>query len=694
MKNENRTQQELIDEIVELRKRNEQLEQSGKATKERSEFLQELLDSCPSVITAWDSTGILLFANQTFVNQSGFHLEDVIGKPSLDLYPPQEIARMSQIYAELLDKPDGTLVSSSFNGRTSSGEWVVVEGEVIKKLDPPICGYVGFARNVTQRVTAEVDYKESLEAMGTILNCVQDALLIHDKSGTIIQFNEKMVEMSGVDLVQAVLNPSTADSYYSPEDNSFELSSIWEEVLSGAIKQLEYKIKRPTDGKIFDAEIFMRSIRLKGEDHILVCVRDITEKKLVADELNRALALASLLRTQAEAASAAKSEFLTNMSHELRTPLNAILGFSELLEEQWCGKLNEKQLEYAREIYGAGRHLLRLINDILDLAKVESGKMDIRMSSMDLSVLTTGCLAIIRETAIRRGLALEMEISDDLSQGDNMRADDVRLKQIIMNLLSNAAKFTPSGGVIRLEAKKQGDEILISVTDTGIGIKPQDQERIFQEFEQVDSSFSRQEEGTGLGLSLTRRLVELHGGRIWVESEGENKGSVFSFTIPFVATGKQEIGAVRSKTGDGLHPRLRWMLSSETGNRPTVMVVEDNSANMKLATNLLEAGGYNVLQAFSAEEAIKRAEPEKPSLILMDISLPGIDGLTATKVLKSNPATAHIPVVALTAHAMKDDEARAKEAGCDAYIHKPIDTRSFYSNLSALIKSKGSGAAA
>jgi PAS domain S-box-containing protein len=693
MKNENRTQQELIDEIVELRKRNEQLEQSGKATKERSEFLQELLDSCPSVITAWDSTGILLFANQTFVNQSGFHLEDVIGKPALDLYPPQEIARMSQFYAEFLDKPDGTLVSSSFNGRTSSGEWVIVEGEMVKKLDPPICGYVGFARNVTQRVTAEVDYKESVEAMGTILNSVQDALLIHDKSGTIIQFNEKMVEMSGIDLVQAVLNPSTADSYYGPEDNSFELSSIWEEVLSGAIKQLEYKIKRPTDGKIFDAEIFMRSIRLKGEDHILVCVRDITEKKRAADELSRALALASQLRTRAEAASAAKSEFLTNMSHELRTPLNAILGFSELLEEQWCGKLNEKQLEYSREIYGAGRHLLQLINDILDLAKVESGKMDIRISSMDLSVLTTGCLAIIRETAIRRGLALEMEISDDLSQGENIRADDVRLKQIIMNLLSNAAKFTPSGGVIHLEARKQGNEILMRVSDTGIGIKQQDQERIFQEFEQVDSSFSRQEEGTGLGLSLTRRLVELHGGRIWVESEGENKGSVFSFTIPFVSDGKQD-SIAHSETGHDLHPRLRWTLSSETVNRPTVMVVEDNSANMKLATNLLEAGGYNVLQAFSAEEAIKRAEPEQPSLILMDISLPGIDGLTATKVLKNNPATAHIPVVALTAHAMKDDEAKAREAGCDAYILKPIDTRSFYSNLSALIKSKGSGAAA
>jgi PAS domain S-box-containing protein len=690
MKNEDNTQQELLEENSRLRKRIEQLEQSGKSDGDRTEFLQELLDCYPGFISAWDTKGILLFANQTFINHSGYPREHIIGKPATELYPPSEVSRISKLYVELFDKPDGAFVSGTAHGLNSKGEWVLVESELVKKINPPICGYVGFGRDVTRKVTAHEDYKESVEALGTIFNSVQDAFLIHDKSGIIIQFNEKMIEIFGLDSVRTVVDPSKADSYYSPADGSIELRSTWEDVLSGTVKQLEYKIKRPSDGKIFDADIFMRSIRLKGEDHILVSIRDITEKKRATDELNRALALASMLRTQAEAASAAKSEFLTNMSHELRTPLNAILGFSELLEEQWCGKLNEKQLEYAREIYGAGRHLLQLINDILDLAKVESGKMDLRPSIVDLSQLLENSLIMIKEKAIKRGLALELDISDEFSE-ENILADDVRLKQIIMNLLSNAAKFTPSGGVIQLEARKQENEILISVSDTGIGIKPQDKERIFQEFEQVDSSFSRQEEGTGLGLSLTRRLVELHGGRIWVESEGKNKGSVFSFTIPFVVADKPETEAITSQTGDGLHPRLRWTLFSETDQRPTVMVVEDNTPNMKLATNLLEAGGYNVLQAFSAEEAIKRAEPEKPSLILMDISLPGMDGLTATKVLKGNPATAHIPVVALTAHAMKDDELRAKEVGCDAYILKPIDTRIFYSTLLGLIKSEDQG---
>jgi CheY-like chemotaxis protein/anti-sigma regulatory factor (Ser/Thr protein kinase) len=341
------------------------------------------------------------------------------------------------------------------------------------------------------------------------------------------------------------------------------------------------------------------------------------------------------------------------------------------------GKLNEKQLGYVIEISSAGRHLLRLINDILDLAKVESGKMDISLSPVDLRELLGHCLIMIRETANARGLTVDLKVSEQLE--GKIQADDVRLKQIVMNLLSNAAKFTPSGGAILLEAERRWEEILVSVSDTGVGLKLDDQKRIFQTFEQLDSSFSRQEQGTGLGLALVRKLVELHGGRVWVESEGENKGSVFSFTIPFVTTAIDETRSLRlSDNGGSLDPHLRWRPYSEKEKPPTVMVVEDNTANLKLVTDLLEAGGYNVIQAFCAEDAIKRAERETLSLILMDISLPGMDGLTATKVLKSNPATAPIPIIALTAHAMKDDEARARAAGCDAYILKPIDTIRFY----------------
>ncbi len=399
---------------------------------------------------------------------------------------------------------------------------------------------------------------------------------------------------------------------------------------------------------------------------------------------NEALAISLKLRDEAEAASAAKSGFLTNMSHELRTPLTAVIGFSDLLGDQLFGKLNEKQLGYVKEISAAGRHLLRLINDILDLAKVESGKMEIRMSPVDLSELLGHCLIMIRETAVKRGLAVDLKVSEQLYE-EKILADDVRLKQIVMNLLSNAAKFTPAGGKIRLEAEILGEEILVSVSDTGVGLKRNDQERIFQAFEQLDSSFSRQQQGSGLGLALVRKLVELHGGRIWVESEGEGHGSTFRIVFPFIRW-EQKVEAQQLTESESSPPTALPDFSGEEKDHPKVLVVEDNEPNMKFTTELLEVAHYQTIQAFSAEEAIKKAETEHPALILMDISLPGMDGLEATQILKQNIATSSIPIIVLTAHAMKDDENRAKAAGCDAYLLKPVNTRIFYHTLVTLIQ--------
>ena len=371
------------------------------------------------------------------------------------------------------------------------------------------------------------------------------------------------------------------------------------------------------------------------------------------------------------------------MSHELRTPLTGVIGFSDLLGKQFYGKLNEKQLGYVGEISEAGHNLLTLINDILDLAKVESGKMDIKVSNIFMNELLEHCLLMIRQTAVKRGLKLDLRVSEDLSE-EIIQADYVRLKQIIMNLLSNAVKFTPSGGTIRLEAERQEQAIQVSVCDTGIGVKPEDQERIFDAFERLDSSFARQEPGTGLGLALVRKLVELQGGRIWIESKGERMGSTFRFTFPLFLA-ETDIEARHPPEFVSSPSLPQPYLPGQENNRPKVLVVEDNESNMKLITDLLEATFYEVIRASSAEEAIKTAETEKPVLILMDLSLPGMDGLNATKVLKRKTATAHIPVMALTAHAMKKDKERAIEAGCDACIFKPIDTKTFYQTLEDLV---------
>ena len=228
-----------------------------------------------------------------------------------------------------------------------------------------------------------------------------------------------------------------------------------------------------------------------------------------------------------EVASQHKSEFLANMSHELRTPLNAIIGFSEVLTDRMFGELNEKQDQYLKDIYASGTHLLSLINDILDLSKIEAGRMELESTEFHLPTAIENALTLVRERAGRRSLSLQTNIDDRLGQ---IQADERKVRQVVLNLLSNAIKFTPEGGRIEVGAVPKDGFVEVSVSDTGTGIAPEDQEKVFEEFRQVGTA-AKKIEGTGLGLTLCRKFVELHGGRIWVKSElGE--GSTFTFTIP------------------------------------------------------------------------------------------------------------------------------------------------------------------
>jgi signal transduction histidine kinase len=230
---------------------------------------------------------------------------------------------------------------------------------------------------------------------------------------------------------------------------------------------------------------------------------------------------------QLEAASQHKSEFLANMSHELRTPLNAIIGFSEVLAQGMFGEINEKQTEYLHDILESGRHLLSLINDILDLSKIEAGRMELEVNEFDLPQAIQNALTLVRERALRRGIALHHVIDDRVS---DVRADERKVKQVLLNLLSNAIKFTPEGGRIEVRAASTDGMVEVSVADTGIGIAPEDQETVFEEFRQVGTA-DKKAEGTGLGLALPRRFIQLHGGQIWLRSE-VGRGSTFTFTLP------------------------------------------------------------------------------------------------------------------------------------------------------------------
>ena len=266
---------------------------------------------------------------------------------------------------------------------------------------------------------------------------------------------------------------------------------------------------------------------------VMVSIMDITERKRTEQRLADALANSAQLQAEAEKANKAKSAFLANMSHEFRTPLNAIIGFTEILEDETFGRLNERQMKYVGHVVHSGRHLLSLINDILDLAKVEAGRIELNLSPVNLGALLKNSLIMVKEKAFRHKLQMDLILDEELANAV-IEADEVRLKQVMFNLLSNATKFTPDRGCITVEAKAEQAQIRVSVSDTGLGIKPEDQDLVFAPFEQVDSSYSAKRKGTGLGLTLCKKLVEIHEGRIWVESDGPGKGSTFTFIIPLI----------------------------------------------------------------------------------------------------------------------------------------------------------------
>ena len=359
-----------------------------------------------------------------------------------------------------------------------------------------------------------------------------------------------------------------------------------------------------------------------------------------------------------EVASRHKSEFLASMSHELRTPLNAIIGFSEVLLERMFGELNERQDEYLRDIWSSGKHLLELLNDILDLSKIEAGQMVLSRSEFVVRESLEYCLSLVRERALKQRIVLSLEVDPEVGLLD---ADRLRFRQVVLNLLSNAVKFTPDGGRVDVRAAIQGQDLVVTVADTGVGVAAEDRQRIFDSFQQ-GARPSGQAEGTGLGLTLSKRIVELHGGRIWVESEVGN-GSTFGFALP---AGSEE-PMLTSVPRGGLDSGLT--MEPATGPGPTVVVVEDDRRSFDLLRVHLEAAGVRVVGARDGEEGLDTVRRLSPAGVILDILLPGIDGWEVLAQLKADPRTAPIPVIVVS---MLDERGHGFALGAAEYLVKPV----------------------
>lgn len=409
--------------------------------------------------------------------------------------------------------------------------------------------------------------------------------------------------------------------------------------------------------------------------------QELTERQQTQQQLmvsNQELARATRL----------KDEFLANMSHELRTPLNAILGMTEGLLEELFGNINEKQKKSLHTIENSATHLLSLINDILDVAKIESGLIELELTSVAIEPLCSSSLAFIKQIALNKRIQLDINLSHYLP---NLLVDERRIRQVLINLLTNAVKFTPEGGKVTLTASQIDTNtnpaqtfLRIAITDTGIGISSENIDKLFKPFVQIDSALNRQYTGTGLGLALVKQIVELHGGQVGLTSKiGE--GSCFTVDLPsdpnsIIHFQSQPVSTVDSQKGHN---------SIDFGpTPPLILLAEDNEANIITITSYLELKGYQLLIAKNGQDAITFAQEHHPDLILMDIQMPGMDGLEAIQHLRRDPNLCQTPIIALTALAMEEDRDRCLAAGATDYLSKPVKLKQLATVIHNLLTQK------
>ncbi|HUA01830.1 MAG TPA: response regulator [Candidatus Aquilonibacter sp.] len=394
---------------------------------------------------------------------------------------------------------------------------------------------------------------------------------------------------------------------------------------------------------------------------IYAIARDVTEAKQTREAL-------LVAKEDAERSNRFKDQFLSTMSHELRTPLNAVLGFSDLLTEARYGDLNDRQLRYIKHIQNGGKHLLRLINDILDLSKIEAGRLQLSIDNVRLANSVAEAVDTLRPLADQKSQILVQEIDPEIS----VRADSTRLRQVLTNLIGNAVKFTPGGGRIQLAALRNGHQVRVEVRDSGPGIPQAEQKRIFEAFYRLQHG-EKAPEGTGLGLAITQRLVELHGGMLGIESE-VGAGSCFYFTLPIVAPFAEQ---PRSSAANARDPR---------GSR--VLVVEDDLSSAQLLESQLTSAGYGVVICRQPERALEMAIELHPSAITLDMVMHPMNGWELLSALKSDPRTAAIPAIVVS---IVDQPGIGALLGADEYIVKPVDKAVLLTSIERCVSSREDG---
>jgi PAS domain S-box-containing protein len=711
-----------------------------KALLESQQFIQTVVDTVPLSLFWKNRESVYLGCNQQFAKVFGLtSVEEIIGKTDFDLPSTQaeiiahraddqrvmEAGQARQGIEETITLPNG------------EQRWVETHKAPLRDWTDYIIGLVGILQDVTVRrqIEAKLKYQAEQERLlGAITQRMRSSLDLTEILKATVEDVREVLQSDRVLIYQLILGeprsalaeataphcskllnvvfPDDALSqksydYYAQggmfilcdreAENQSDLPHLIKKVLT------EFQVRAALAVPIIQNQVLWGLVIVHQcdsprhwQDMEINLLQQIANWLAIAIQqasLHEQLQSELLVRQQTEIkltesnqellifneelgrATRLKDEFLANMSHELRTPLNAILGMNEGLQDEVFGSINERQIKALQTVERSSNHLLELINDILDIAKIESGQMELDCTICAVAPLCQSSLAFIKQQALKKRIQLEIRLQLNLP---NLLVDERRIRQVLINLLNNAVKFTPEGGRIALEVKQLSPEsdtspqhfLQVAVIDTGIGISAENINKLFQPFIQIDSALNRQYDGTGLGLALVKRIVELHDGRVGLTSELD-VGSRFTIELP--CTLDSSVSPDLSADGKVTSQQNGSFPADEATTRsPLILIAEDNEANIGTFSSYLTAKGYRLLIATDGQEALELTKAHHPELILMDIQMPTMDGLEAIKQIRLDPDLVNIPIIALTALAMTGDREKCLKAGASEYLTKPV----------------------
>ena len=610
-----------------------------------------LADHATDMIVRLGLDGVPRYVSPASRHILGWDPEELVGSRSPDLVHPEDRPALKAALVALRAGADGQVVSVRHRRKDGSHTWLEVSFRLVRDAATGVpVEIVAVARDISTRQQAQEALRESQARLQSILDNVPVAISLKDREHRYVVLNKQYETWFGV--TQAQQLGCTLRDVGTDAEFAVLMEDMEDRVLAtGTVVALE--VKEPDIGTA-PSWVLTAKFPVRTSDGSIVGVgtvnMDISERRAAERALQDA-------KHAAEQANRAKSDFLASMSHEIRTPMNGIIGFAELLLDS---KLTTEQRRQANLIKDSGKSLLAIINDVLDVSKVEAGKLELECIAMNLSSVVDGAIAIVRGDALAKRLELRTELAAGLPAW--IEGDPTRLRQILLNLLSNAVKFTASGSITvaaSREAGAGGEQLRFAVTDTGSGIPREKQHLLFQNFSQVDRSITRRFGGTGLGLAISKRLAEAMGGTIGVDSE-PGRGSTFWFTIAL--TEATPAASVEDT------PSMPVTASAH------ILVADDIATNRLVVEELLKRAGHQVTLVGDGAAALEAVQARDYDLVLMDMEMPVMDGIGATKAIRRLGERARdIPIIALTANAMPEEVARCRAAGMNDHLAKPID---------------------